>query len=74
MSYCRFSEGDVYVYGSNGGFVCDSCRLLDGDFMCKTRTAMLEHLGRHVAVGDGVGFAIQRLRSEMWRKESDDGR
>jgi len=72
MSYCRFGEADVYVYGSSGGFVCDSCRLVDCDFMCKTRAAMLEHLNKHLAAGDGVGFAIQRLRSEMWRKESDD--
>lgn len=27
MSYCRFSEGDVYLYGSEEGYVCAACRL-----------------------------------------------
>jgi len=30
MSYCRFSDGDVYMYPStNGGIECCACRLAD---------------------------------------------
>jgi len=68
MSYCRFINGDVYVYDSADGLVCDFCSLLDGDFgyvIFKTRSGMIAHLQEHVAIGDHVGGAIVRLRAEI---------
>lgn len=68
MSYARFGEGDVYVYDSiSGGFECCSCSLQEsGYFVSQTRSAMLEHLEKHIEAGHYVpSGAMGRLRSEM---------
>ena len=69
MSYCRFGEGDVYVYESIlGTFVCDRCKLEAGGFMyeSKSRSGMIAHLEEHIEAGHDVpAGAIERLRAEI---------
>ena len=67
MSYCRFGDGDVYVYESIlGTFVCDRCKLTAGDFMSGTRSGMIAHLEEHIEAGHDVpAYAIERLRAEI---------
>lgn len=71
MSYCRFGEGDVYLYhSSGGGFVCCECSL-DSKSRWKrfpSRRRALAHLLRHKAVGQRVpARALSRLKAEMRR-------
>ena len=73
MSYCRFSDGDVYMYPHiNGVIQCCSCRLspigkgwfADDNF--KSPKEALAHLEAHIAVGHDVPQdAIERLREEI---------
>lgn len=69
MSYCRFGEGDVYVYPSGDGFICQGCPLIPGDeedFVCGTRMELLEHLTAHQQRGHFVPErALDRLRKEL---------
>lgn len=63
MSYCRFSEGDVYLYESGyGGYVCAACHFFppgEGG-LCRPSAHMrtlgdaLAHLEEHRAVGHAV--------------------
>lgn len=74
MSYCRFSEGDVYVFESagTGMLTCCSC-FLDDDFWTGKRSEMIAHLERHRQAGHATGSAIDRLLKEM-DTEGDDVR
>lgn len=64
MSYARWSEGDVYVWGtSKGEYVCMLCSLQTksadpevwpDDFDCKTAQAMHAHLRQHEDAGDCI--------------------
>lgn len=84
MSYARWSDGDVYVFGTGKGFVCMVCSLMpkekcDGmlkgammnkDFQCKSEEEMLEHLKQHITAGDMVpNDAIERLKEEIKEKK-----
>lgn len=77
MSYARWTEGDVYVFGNvDGGFTCMSCQFmpkcenskfnLTKDFQCNTIKEMLDHLKRHEDEGHEVPpRAIKRLKEEL---------
>lgn len=79
MSYCRFSDADVYVYLDVGGYLnCCACslgKLEDGDlfpesFYATATDDMLAHLQLHRDAGHDVpDYAIERLREE--REEND---
>ncbi len=66
MSYCRFGEGDVYLYEDvAGGYTCCGCRLA-GPSHFDTRKATLEHLFDHRDEGHCVPqHAIYRLQREI---------
>jgi len=53
MSYCRFLEGDVYVFMHVGGFLtCCACSLSEedwGSFDAHSTQQMVDHLNKHVA-------------------------
>lgn len=54
MAYCRFSEGDVYLYrNAIGIFVCSGCKLRDTTYLADYAAA-LAHLREHVAAGHRV--------------------
>lgn len=75
MSYCRFSEGDVYVYkDAMGGFTCAACALstsysshgLPHSQNFTTRAGLYGHLLAHEDAGHDVpNGAFVRLREEM---------
>jgi hypothetical protein len=57
LSYARVSpESDVYVYRSEEGLICFGCGLAEdsAEFRTDSRTQMLNHLRRHVELGDLV--------------------
>ena len=66
MSYCRFADGDAYVYRSGpGSIVCCGCSLGD-DFVAKNPSEMLKHLREHIKAGDKIPQdAIDRLLREI---------
>ena len=66
MSYCRFCEGDVYLFADvAGGWSCCGCRLpLPHHF--DTRQETLDHLLYHRSEGHKVPqHAIDRLNREI---------
>lgn len=67
MSYCRFSDGDVYLfYHVNGFYDCCGCRLNSEKTSFNTPSETLEHLKEHIAAGHDVpGYAIKRLKQEI---------
>jgi len=68
MSYCRMSEGDVYMYPHIYGYIdCCGCRLSNQtDTIFYTRTDAIKHLELHIANGDIVPYrAIKRLKEEI---------
>lgn len=73
MSYARWGDGDVYVFGSSNGFTCMECRLKTpdengwhNDFMCQTRQELLDHLNEHVRQDHDVPLrAFKRLIAEI---------
>lgn len=76
MSYCRMSDtSDVYVYGSEKGYVCSWCEL-DGKYdndsdgtIFQTPQDIVNHLLEHRKIGNQVPqYAIDTLQSEI-----DDG-
>lgn len=72
MAYCRFSDGDVYLYhSSNGGIVCCHCCLKDDPFspddpIFPRRSEVLSHIDDHRAAGHRVpGRAGKILKREI---------
>lgn len=69
MSYCRFSDGDVYIYHHVNGFLeCCGCKLAGykGCFTTKSRERMLQHIQMHKRVNHKVGRGAQsRLKREI---------
>ena len=77
MSYCRWGEGDLYVWeGKDDGkpiWVCQHCPMRKADSFgwrndarCDTRQAMIKHLEAHRALGHSFPeAAIARLRAEL---------
>ena len=62
MSYCRFLEGDVYVFMSVGGHLeCCACILDIEDwhsFEAKSTQEMIDHLEEHKKVGHFVPWGV----------------
>lgn len=50
MSYCRFSDADIYVYPSMGGFECCGCPV-GKFFSTKSAADMLRHMKAHRDAG-----------------------
>ena len=86
MSYCRWSEGDVYLYpcrvrNEPEQIVCCECQLRTvaddgwrGDVYLPTRSAALAHIEEHLAAGHQVpADAVSRLRDEIERFGDDAG-
>lgn len=82
MSYCRWIEGDVYVFhlsGTEDDIVCMCCALgktpalQNDDFVANGKAAMVQHLNEHVASGDHVGWAIERLNAEIEEERLANG-
>jgi hypothetical protein len=75
MSYCRWTpDSDVYVYGSEIGYVCHDCTLPGCEFIIEATGAavlalpseMIEHLLLHRETGDKVPqYAIDGLTAEI---------
>lgn len=79
MAYCRFSEGDVYLYATNASgteFECCWCHLAtvtdaDGDkwrdsITLPSRAEALAHLREHQKAGHVVpASAIARIEAEI---------
>ena len=72
MAYCRFSDGDVYLYHSNtGGIVCCHCRLKEDPFsgddpIFSRRKEVLVHIDEHRKAGHRVPKkADNTLRQEV---------
>jgi hypothetical protein len=68
MSYCRISEGDVYMYHDvMGGIVCCGCRFRgENGSVFFRRSEALAHLEFHIENGDSVpDRAIKRLKEEI---------
>lgn len=70
MSYCRFLEGDVYLYEDAGGFICCQwCHLSsdgeDSREFYSVQTA-LDHIKEHLAAGHKVpARAIEGLQGML---------
>lgn len=71
MSYCRFANGDAYVFRNlHGELECCACRLTPagewfGTYTTEDPASMLKHLERHKQAGHRIPqAAIERLRSE----------
>lgn len=67
MAYCRFSDGDVYLYYSIGDiYVCCGCSLHEGENVeMDTLFEAIRHLDTHVEKGDKVPeYAFERLEEE----------
>jgi hypothetical protein len=61
-------ESDVYVYRSDEGLICFGCALAEdsAEFMTDSRSEMLNHLRRHVELGQLVPpRAFARLSEEL---------
>lgn len=54
MSYCRFSDADVYVYDDVRGYLCCCGCWLDDTWRYDTAAEMVEHLRLHIAAGHHV--------------------
>jgi len=72
MSYCRWSEGDVYMYEAERGIVCMCCSLEPSDNFGRVDVTLdtpqeaLEHLEQHRDAGHVVpDCAFDQLRAEM---------
>jgi hypothetical protein len=74
MSYCRFSDGDVYMYPTNRGIECCACRLthknanygLYENKLFDTGEEALAHLKEHINAGHKVPkYATDRLKEEI---------
>jgi hypothetical protein len=47
MSYCRFSDADIYVFASDRGFECCGCPSRATTFFTKNAAAMIRHMVGH---------------------------
>ena len=79
MSYCRFSDGDVFMYPSlkTGKIVCCACRLnrkdnwgQHPDTVLSGKKEAIAHLKEHIYAGHKVPkYATDRLKEEMRENE-----
>lgn len=70
MSYCRFSEADVYVYMDVGGYLCCcACPLGTTSFHADSTRVMVDHLAQHAAAGhDFPAHVIP----ELWADDTEN--
>ena len=83
MSYCRFSDGDVYLFPDiRGGWTCCACRLNPADtsglyaFLPDTKVFTVgevrAHLQAHVDAGHDVpDYAITEIDTEITKYGKD---
>lgn len=76
MSYCRFSEADVYIFEHvDGYFQCCACPLeseVFASFDCNTKQEMLEHIKEHRKVGHYVPEHVdETLEAEIFQDLSN---
>lgn len=79
MSYCRFSNGDVYMYPTINGIECCACKLtkmkyyekngitigMHSNVLFDTSEQAMLHLEEHIKAGHSVPkYAIERLKEE----------
>lgn len=71
MSYCRFSEGDVYMYYGAAGYECCGCRLVDQHthVSFETPRGAIEHLKEHLREGHEVPM---RAFKGLWEEEREE--
>lgn len=78
MSYCRWSEGHVYLFPTQDAICCCSCLLAPGDAngiwhddtYLPDKQAALAHLQAHVDAGHSVPEeAFARLLAEITEQE-----
>lgn len=76
MSYCRFSESDIYLFEStNGGFECCACSLTTEvleSAIIETRIEAIFHVWAHRAAGDYVPEKVDFKLFEEIRDEDPD--
>ena len=76
MSYCRFSEGDIYLYASTaGGWECCGCCLQDGlRFVhLDSLEEVKAHLEAHIAAGHDVPErALRRVSRELEEQQNEN--
>lgn len=69
MSYCRFSDADVYIFESSTGGECCACPLHPepfGSYVFDTRTELLTHIATHREAGHYVPESVDAdLRGEI---------
>ncbi len=70
MSYCRFGEGDVYMYMHiHGGIRCCGCKLVNqgiSDPIFHFYIDAIKHLVTHREYGHKVpDYVLSRLQEEM---------
>ena len=80
MSYCRFSDGDVYMYPTINGIECCVCKLtkkkhyekngikikMHSNVLFDTNAQAIAHLEEHIKAGHSVPkYAIERLQEEL---------
>ena len=71
MSYCRWSDGDLYIIHAIHGFLeCICCDMEGTDSFCTTsRSEMIGHIEKHRKKGHKVQQrAIDRLIKEIKEK------
>jgi hypothetical protein len=74
MSYCRFGEGDVYVFMNVAGWLeCCACSLAKTEdsvvFKAKSTQQMVDHLEKHIDDGDRVP---QGIFYDLWRDDEEN--
>lgn len=71
MSYCRFSDADIYVFPSDSGFECCGCPT-GQSFTTQDAPAMIQHMKTHRDAGlDVPDYAFQGVWDDrhMYREE-----
>lgn len=73
MSYCRFLEGDVYVFMHVGGYLeCCACVMHKkdwGSFEAHSTKAMVDHLEVHKTKGHIVP---ERVFTGLWADDAEN--
>lgn len=80
MSYCRWSDGDLYVYHDVGGFlICMCCSFTPvgptgwhGDFTTTSRKGMASHVREHIAAGHDADEDVAKELENESAVEGDE--
>ncbi len=74
MSWCRFGEGDVYLYQSLSSYVCCMCSLPEVDLMFETQDLeeYITHIGVHRKNGEYIPSDVEdRIRQDVKERPID---